>query len=92
MICSGFDKLETCNTAVNADNISISSNTCLKDTENKICIKSVIHYKLLKFIVHFYRLLLVQNMRSFLPLGGCFFNKTNNACNVRFEYLGPIGP
>jgi hypothetical protein len=30
MICSGFDKFGTCNTAVKADNISMSSNTCLK--------------------------------------------------------------
>lgn len=36
--------------------------------------------------------LLVQNTRSFLPLGGCFFSKTNRACNVRLEYLGPIEP
>lgn len=37
-------------------------------------------------------LLLVHSTRSFLPCGGSFFKSTSNACNVKLEYLGPIGP
>lgn len=66
MSSSGWLMLGTWSIAVKADNISISSSTCLQ--------------------------LLVHNTRSFLPLGGCFFNRTNRACKVKLEYLGPIGP
>jgi len=34
----------------------------------------------------------VHRINSLRPGGGDFFNNTKSACNVRLEYLGPIGP
>ena len=36
--------------------------------------------------------LVVQMIKSLLPLGGCFFSNTNRVCKVKFEYRGPMGP
>lgn len=98
--CSGFDRFGTCKVDVNADSISISSSTSLI-TKKKM-------YKPLVLIVFSqingefrveeknyiptYLRLLVHKINNFRPFGGSFFSKTSKACNVKFEYRGPIGP
>lgn len=41
---------------------------------------------------YFYLRLEVHKINSLRRGGGDFFNNTKSACNVRLEYLGPIGP
>lgn len=85
---SDFDRFGTRRTAVNAETISISSNTCLNN----------LWYVILYFIANLmqklkiYLLLLVHKTNNLRPFGGCFFNRTSKACNVKLLYLGPIEP
>lgn len=92
--CSGFDKFGTCKTAVNADNISMSSNTCLSGFGLNKKWEYIINWSCRNTIdsAHTYLRLLVQRINSLRPFGGFFLSKTSNACNVKFEYRGPIGP
>lgn len=75
---------------MNADIISISSNTCLKSESfqiqiNKIDFNTEMRIQNEKLNKRIYRRLVVHKINNLRPFGGCFFNNTSNACNVKFE-------